>query len=332
MEKIDIEGLVLGAPEDIAPEAPASPQEPRKVLAPGLASIEAIQALTRALEAGGYKTMPSSLVQGCAFDVPDHLYKDIERLRVVGQGLKIEPLDATMKVVTFEDKHLKPFKRIPSPEDQYCFVTMNVVAPSKNVVVADCTYEGKIFVEEDDVVDAYRQSLVELKGERLTVEALEAAARQVDAAFGVPDRVFVPPAVAEEYLRVTVPMSFYSHSRRVTMAGAPVGSLPSLHEAAQAAYVLKQVCNKCARSIKTCMCGDVEETPDLSKASSKVEVDFELVSPDERAKVARAKLDTFGTSTQPGGCYVCAHPKRVAYPHRVTRIPFCGECATRLLA
>jgi len=55
-------------------------------------AIEAIQQLTKALEAGGYNAMPSNLVQGSA--------------------LMVEDLSPVMELITFEDKHLKLAKLI----------------------------------------------------------------------------------------------------------------------------------------------------------------------------------------------------------------------------
>jgi hypothetical protein len=52
-------------------------------------ALAAIKALTVALEAGGYNVAPSNLQQGCC-------------------GLKVESLEATMKMVTFSPPGWKP--------------------------------------------------------------------------------------------------------------------------------------------------------------------------------------------------------------------------------
>ncbi len=54
--------------------------------------IDAIQSLTKALEAGGYNVMPSNLTQGSA--------------------LMVEDLSSVMELVTFDDSHLKLAKML----------------------------------------------------------------------------------------------------------------------------------------------------------------------------------------------------------------------------
>lgn len=327
-ERIDIGDLEVGAAPDIASEAPASPVEPRKTLTSGLDAVEAIRALEKALEAGGYNVMPSALVQGCS--------------------LKVEDLDATMKVVTFDDKHIKMAPKPPPgaifsgaraklslngvaiqgfeadftyslenfpaferavddvADAFYRFSTMAVAAPRKNVIIADLQDPGA-----DDAVVVTGGTVLT---EKLLREAIDHAQAQADQM--VLDQIVLAPAQYEAYQTL---MSQVLPNGMVVPAGYRV-----------------PVCGKCNKSTPTCTCyarGDDEETPDLAEAKRKAEklaadIDFKMVSREERVKAASSKLLDGGLE---GTCYVCAHPKRPAFAHKQTRMRFCLPCAEQLL-
>lgn len=117
-------------------------------------AIEAIQSLTKALEAGGYNVAPSNLVQGAA--------------------LQIEDLSPTMELVTFEDSHLKLAKMIKVESCKSMLAQFNRQL-SYGQFGFSAQLEGNIGQEE-----------------------------------------------TSDYVRITVPMCFYSHSRRVSIASTMV--------------------------------------------------------------------------------------------------------------
>ena len=117
-------------------------------------AIEAIQQLTKALEAGGYNAMPSNLVQGAA--------------------LMVEDLSPVMELITFEDKHLKLAKMIK-------------------------TESCKSTLAQFDRQLSYGQF---------------GGSAQLEGMIGQEE--------TSDYVRITVPMCFYSHTRRVTLAATLV--------------------------------------------------------------------------------------------------------------
>jgi hypothetical protein len=112
-------------------------------------AIEAIQSLTKALEAGGYNAMPSNLVQGAA--------------------LQVEDLSPVMELVTFDDSHLKLAKMIETESCKSTLAQFNRQL-SYGMFGGSAQLEGNIGQEE-----------------------------------------------TSDYVRITVPMCFYSHTRRVTL-------------------------------------------------------------------------------------------------------------------
>lgn len=113
-------------------------------------AIEAIQSLTKALEAGGYNVAPSQLTQGSA--------------------LQVEDLSPVMELVTFDDSHLKLVKYLKSESCKSMLAQFNRQL-SYGQFGGSATQEGGIGQDE-----------------------------------------------TSEYVRITVPMCFYSHTRRVTLA------------------------------------------------------------------------------------------------------------------
>lgn len=113
-------------------------------------AIEAIQSLTKALEAGGYDAAPSKLTQGSA--------------------LQVEDLSPVMELVTFDDTHLKLAKMLKSESCKSMLAQFNRQL-SYGQFGGSATFEGGIGQDE-----------------------------------------------TSEYVRITVPMCFYSHTRRVTLA------------------------------------------------------------------------------------------------------------------
>lgn len=113
-------------------------------------AIEAIQSLTKALEAGGYNVAPSQLTQGSA--------------------LQVEDLSPVMELVTFDDSHLKLVKYLKSESCKSMLAQFNRQL-SYGQFGGSATQEGGIGSDE-----------------------------------------------TSEYVRITVPMCFYSHTRRVTLA------------------------------------------------------------------------------------------------------------------
>jgi hypothetical protein len=117
-------------------------------------AIEAIQSLTKALEAGGYNVAPGNLVQGAA--------------------LQVEDLSSVMEVVTFDDSHLKLAKMIK--------------------------------------VESCKSTLAQF--DRQLSYGNFGASAQLEGAVGQEE--------TSDYVRITVPMCFYSHTRRVTLASTLV--------------------------------------------------------------------------------------------------------------
>lgn len=113
-------------------------------------ALEAIQSLTKALEAGGYDVMPSKLVQGSA--------------------LQVEDLSPVMELVTFDDSHLKLAKMLKTESCKSMLAQFNRQL-SYGQFGYGATLEGGIGQDE-----------------------------------------------TSQYVRITVPMCFYSHTRRVTLA------------------------------------------------------------------------------------------------------------------
>lgn len=116
--------------------------------------IEAIQGLTKALEAGGYDVAPSRLVQGAATQVED--------------------CSNIMELVTFEDKHLKLTQMVKSKKCRSTTWQFNRQL-SYGIFGGTAQLEGNIGQDE-----------------------------------------------TSDYVRITVPMCFYSHTRRVTLASTMV--------------------------------------------------------------------------------------------------------------
>jgi hypothetical protein len=117
-------------------------------------AIEAIQSLTKALEAGGYNVAPGNLVQGAA--------------------LQVEDLSSVMEVVTFDDSHLKLAKMIK--------------------------------------VESCKSTLAQF--DRQLSYGIFGGSAQLEGAVGQEE--------TSDYVRITVPMCFYSHTRRVTLAATLV--------------------------------------------------------------------------------------------------------------
>lgn len=120
-------------------------------------AVEAIQNLTKALEAGGYNAAPSTLVQGAA--------------------LQVENLSPVMQVVTFEDKHIFLQKEVGS---------------------VSC----KSTLAQFDRQLSYGQfgGSAQLEGQ-------------------------VGQYETSDFVRVVVPMAFYSHLRRVTLVANMVDTV-----------------------------------------------------------------------------------------------------------
>lgn len=119
-----------------------------------MTGLEAIQSLTKAIEAGGYNVAPSQLVQGSA--------------------LQTEDLSGTMEVITWEEKSLKLIGMLKIDSVKSTLAQFNRQL-SYGIFGGSATIEGAIGNEE-----------------------------------------------TSEYVRVTVPMCFYSHTRRVTYAATLV--------------------------------------------------------------------------------------------------------------
>jgi hypothetical protein len=117
-------------------------------------AIEAIQSLTKALEAGGYNAAPGSLLQGAA--------------------LQVEDLSSVMEVVTFDDSHLKLTKMIK--------------------------------------VESCKSTLAQF--DRQLSYGIFGGSAQLEGNIGQDE--------TSDYVRITVPMCFYSHTRRVTLVATLV--------------------------------------------------------------------------------------------------------------
>jgi len=131
-------------------------------------TIEAIQNLQKALEAGGYNVMPSNLTQGAA--------------------LQHEDLSTIMELTTFEDKHLKLAKMLGKK-------TVKSMLPQFNRQLSYGQFGGSAQLEGN-----------------------------------------VGQEETSDYVRITVPMCFYSHTRRVTLAATLVDTFdgtPADERAAQ---------------------------------------------------------------------------------------------------
>lgn len=137
-------------------------------------AIESIQALVKALEAGGYNAAPSSLVQGAA--------------------LQVEDLSPVMENVTFDDSHIK-LQKLLKVESCKSTLAQFDRQLSYGQFGGTATLEGNIGQEE-----------------------------------------------VGDYVRITVPMCFYSHIRRVTLVATMVatvdGKKADEREAANAAKKL----------------------------------------------------------------------------------------------
>lgn len=117
-------------------------------------AIEAIQQLTKALEASGYNAAPSTLTQGAA--------------------IMVEDLSSVMELVTFDDTHLKLTKMLK--------------------------------------VDPCKSTLAQF--DRQLSYGIFGGSAQLEGNIGQEE--------TSDYVRVTVPMCFYSHTRRVTIASTLV--------------------------------------------------------------------------------------------------------------
>lgn len=137
-------------------------------------AIESIQALVKALEAGGYNAAPSTLVQGGA--------------------LQVEDLSPVMENVTFDDSHIKLQKMLKVESCKSTLAQFDRQL-SYGIFGGSAQLEGNIGQEENG-----------------------------------------------DYVRITVPMCFYSHTRRVTIVANMVatvdGKKADEREAANAAKKL----------------------------------------------------------------------------------------------
>jgi len=120
-------------------------------------NIQAIQQLTKALEAGNYNVMPSNLVQGAA--------------------LMVEDLSPVMELITFEDKHLKLAKMIK--------------------------------------VESCKSTLAQF--DRQLSYGIFGGSAQIEGHIGQEE--------TSQYVRITVPMCYYSHTRRVTLPATLVDTV-----------------------------------------------------------------------------------------------------------
>ena len=119
--------------------------------------LDAIQQLTKAIEAGNYDAAPSSLTQGAA--------------------LQIEDLSAAMNNVTFENTHIKL---------------------QKMVTVVSC-----------------KSTLAQF--DRQLSYGIFGGSAQMEGQIGQEE--------TSDFVRITVPMAFYSHTRRVTIASTMVATV-----------------------------------------------------------------------------------------------------------
>jgi len=119
--------------------------------------LDAIQQLTKAIEAGNYDAAPSTLTQGSA--------------------LQIEDLSAAMNNVTFENTHIKL---------------------QKMVTVVSC-----------------KSTLAQF--DRQLSYGIFGGSAQMEGQIGQEE--------TSDFVRITVPMAFYSHTRRVTIASTMVATV-----------------------------------------------------------------------------------------------------------
>ena len=122
-----------------------------------MAPLDAIQQLTKAIEAGNYDSAPSTLTQGGA--------------------LQIEDLSAAMNNVTFENTHIKL---------------------QKMVTVTSC-----------------KSTLAQF--DRQLSYGIFGGSAQMEGNVGQEE--------TSDFVRITVPMAFYSHTRRVTIASTMVATV-----------------------------------------------------------------------------------------------------------
>ena len=122
-----------------------------------MGSLDAIQQLTKAIEAGNYDAAPSTLTQGGA--------------------LQIEDLSAAMNNITFENTHIKL---------------------QKMITVTSC-----------------KSTLAQF--DRQLSYGIFGGGAQMEGSVGQEE--------TSDFVRITVPMAFYSHTRRVTIASTMVATV-----------------------------------------------------------------------------------------------------------
>jgi hypothetical protein len=122
-----------------------------------MSTLDSVQALIKALEAGSYDAAPGTLTQGSA--------------------LQIEDLSSVMNNVTFENSHIK-LQKLVSVESCKSTTAQFTRQLSYGITGGSAQLEGNIGQEE-----------------------------------------------TSDYVRCTVPMSFYSHARRVTVASTMVATV-----------------------------------------------------------------------------------------------------------
>lgn len=120
-------------------------------------AIESIQALVKALEAGGYNAAPSTLIQGAA--------------------LQVEDLSPVMENVTWDDAQIKLQKMVKTESCKSTLAQFDRQL-SYGIFGGSAQLEGNIGQEEN-----------------------------------------------ADYVRITVPMCFYSHTRRVTLVSTMVATV-----------------------------------------------------------------------------------------------------------
>lgn len=335
MMPIDVSDIVIGAPAPTPfPGPPKSAQS----------TLDAIAALTRALEAGGYGAAPGA--------------------SQVGSALKVEDLDATMKVLTFDAKHIKLAKKVEGAifSGRHAKITFagkeikgfdgeyrydHFAGPTKFVIHRTSARDIIPIVTDepqrhDDVVDAYSYGVkafssfdeavddrvIVTDGSVLTEAAIRDAARW---ALEAQDRIVMNKLV----LSPTQFKNYQELMQRPTDVFMPVGDIMAMWFPPS---YMNPRCTKCNKQTQNCTCvGDAEETPDLAKAKKlAADIDFKMVksfsfkmvkSFSERAEEGKKSLDGLGRE---GGCYMCAHPKKVSYAHRVHKMRFCLDCCALL--
>jgi hypothetical protein len=288
--------------------------------------LKSVKALTDALEAGGYNASPAPLEQGCSLKVED-LNPVMQHVTYDTKHIKLYRPDGT--VLTIFGERIKPipadkleflpaFERVVEPDidaSRFRFVTMAVATPKKNVIIDNVRDPGP---NDQMEVDGYDP--ITVTAGALTKKTLEDAAYRVMTQYGQPD----PPLL----------LSPAQYNTYKTLMSSRAWTTPPQYTSSR--------CLKCGSL--ACNCYDVEETPKLDlgrldddepkKPAPRLadSIDFDFVpTPEERKKKALAKLDTFADGVQ-GACYACAHPRRLAYPHKQTRMRFCSDCAVALLS